>query len=146
MFTRYKPRLCAYLGESRVRGYRLKTYSIVPKKVRFELNRFEPAIQLATGALPQPAVTPSRPGVGLLIFHQGATGDYIVMSWWDNENEMPTRVFVRESNTWRSAAESESFCVWDLKVMWHEREAYVQTLLAGLGPAEYMKMTLSESV
>jgi hypothetical protein len=96
--------------------------------------------------MPQPAVTLSRPGVGLLIFHQGATGDYVVTSWWDNENEMPTRVFVRESNTWRPAAESESFCVWDLKIMWHEREAYVRTLLAGLGSEDYMKLTLSEYV
>ena len=32
---------------------------------------------------------------------------------------------------WRPAGVNESFCVWDLRVIWWEREAYVGTMLTG---------------
>jgi hypothetical protein len=57
-----------------------------------------------------------------------------VLAWWDNENELPLRVFVRElegDSQWRAARGVESFCVWDLQVIAFERDAYVATLLAG---------------
>ena len=149
MFTGYEPRLCAFLGVRGVCGYRLKSYSIVQKNTPFEIDRFERCANLISSSppfLPQPPVTPLRPGVGFMIFHQGTTGDYTIVSWWDNENELPTRIFVRENQHWRSAAGGESFCVWDIKVMWHERESYVQTVLAGAAIEQYMAKTLSGDV
>ena len=42
------------------------------------------------------------------------------------------RVFLADDATsWRPAGPSESFCIWDLCVLWHEREAYVRTMLNG---------------
>jgi hypothetical protein len=34
----------------------------------------------------------------------------------------------REGARWREARD-ESFCVWDLEVIWHERNAYVEHML-----------------
>ncbi|SMF24728.1 hypothetical protein [Pseudogulbenkiania subflava] len=51
-----------------------------------------------------------------------------LLVYWDNDNECLVRVWVRDENGWR-AARSESFCVWDLQVIWHEREACVRHLL-----------------
>lgn len=65
--------------------------------------------------------------------HRGAGADYVVLGWWDRENELPTRVVVREHASeapWRPARASESFCVWDLQVIGFERDAYVSTVLA----------------
>ena len=57
-----------------------------------------------------------------------------VLRWWDRENELPIRVWVAEQDggppRWRPAQGSESVCVWDLDVIWHERQASVRTLLA----------------
>ncbi len=69
------------------------------------------------------------PGVGSAIIHQGATAGYFLLSWWDNDNELPMRVFVREGERWRPARDSELFCVWDLEIIWHEREAFVRSML-----------------
>jgi hypothetical protein len=55
----------------------------------------------------------------------------LIVCWWDRENELPTRIFIRAEGEWRPASGGESFCVWDLRVMWWEREAYVHTMLAG---------------
>ena len=66
-----------------------------------------------------------------------------MLGWWERENELPIRVFVRAADGWRPAADGESFCVWDLRVIWWEREAYVNTLLAGRPPEEYLGATIA---
>ncbi len=142
MFAQYQPRPLAFLGIESASGYRLKTYSIRYDELPFDRARFRDGWDLALAALPQPAVADGRPGVGFAILHQGRTGDYLILSWWDCENELPTRVFLRDADGWRPAAGGESFCVWDLRVIWWEREAYVGTVLARRddGVEVYLKM------
>lgn len=131
MFTRYQPRPLTFLGVESVAGYLLKIYAIREADQALESARFADRCKLATGVLPQPPSTAERPGVGFAILHQANRVDYLILSWWDRQNELPTRVFVRGSEGWRPATQSESFCVWDLRVVWWEREAYVGTVLAG---------------
>lgn len=131
MYTPYQPRPLTFLGVREVRGYRLKVYSIVYGDAPFRADLFEDGLARAAAELPQPAVVGGRPGVGFAVLHQGRTGNYAVLGWWDNENELPLRVFVTGPDGWRPAAGGESVCVWDLRVVWWEREAYVGTVLSG---------------
>jgi len=131
MFEPYQPRRLTFLGVESIADFRVKVYSIQFGNGPFDRERFAGAWKLAASALPSPAATAVRPGVGFAILHQGRTGDYFVLCYWDNENELPTRVFVRDSNGWRPASDAESFCVWDLHVMWGERERYIATVLSG---------------
>ncbi len=111
-------------------GWRLKSYGIAwgghPR-----LAGDEPGcLELLWDALPDPAEAEGRPGVGWVILHLGRDADYLVLGWWDRENELPVRIWVREGgNPWRPAGGSESFCVWDLEVISHERDAYVRHVL-----------------
>ena len=115
------------------RGWQLKTYTIRYGKRAFDHAGFESGYRAVEAELPQPAVAPGRLGVGFLIGHQGATGDYAVLAWWDQENELPLRLRVRRdaSEPWRTPRPSESVCVWDLQVIWAEREAYIDIVLSG---------------
>ncbi len=131
MFKSYQPRPLAFLGVESVAEYRLKVYAIHYGDQPFARVRFDAGWTLANATLPQPALSAGRPGLGFVVMHQGRTGDYLILCWWDRENELPIRVFVRDANGWRNAADGESVCVWDLRVMWWEREAYVGTVLAG---------------
>ncbi len=106
-------------------GYRLKSYGIVCGEAAFEKERFAGGLTLAAKELPTPASVSGRPGVGFVILHQGFGVDYLILAWWDRENELALRVFVREDAGWRPARGGEGLCVWDLRVLWHEREAYV---------------------
>ena len=131
---RYAPRAIRFHGVSETDGWRLKRYSIAYGHEPVEWSAFEPALALADAALPRPAVTPERRGLGFVIAHRGRTALYCVVAWWDNENELPVRVFVRDRDgdaEWRAARGAESFCVWDLQVIGFERDAYVATVLAG---------------
>lgn len=130
-FVPYRPRALACLGVEGTVGYRLKTYAIRHDESPFDRERFQDGWDLAIRQLPSPAITEGRPGLGFAILHQGRTGDYLILCWWDRENELPTRVFIRDDGGWRPATSSESFCVWDLRVLWWEREAYVASVLAG---------------
>lgn len=143
-FTRYQPRPVSFLGLELVNGHRLKVYSVRHNDQPLDRARFDAGWALAMTALPQPDVSLGRPGLGFVILHQGATGDYLILSWWDRENELPTHVFVRDANGWRSAVGGESFCVWDLGVIWWERETYVATVLADhpYGEEEYITNTI----
>ncbi len=131
MFARYQPRPLNFLGVEIVAGFRLKCYGICHAGQPFAAERFADWQDIAGGVLPAPAMASGRVGVGFVILHQAQGDDYFILGWWDRENELPTRVFLGGADGWRPARGGESFCVWDLRVMWWEREAYVGTVLAG---------------
>ncbi|MBY0112627.1 MAG: hypothetical protein K2Y21_07385 [Phycisphaerales bacterium] len=120
-------------------AWTLKPYAILGRDSAADL--FD-AHLLATiaAALPTPARTASRPGVAFAIHHIATPLDYLIVCWWDNENELFTRVLVRDAaaadrdpaTPWR-ATDRESFCVWDMDIMQHERAAYVRQVLSGNG-------------
>lgn len=128
----YQPRNTRLLRLIQSGDWQLKLYSIAFERALVEETRFTPGLERALGSLPTTARTEGRPGVGFCILHQGRGADYVVLAWWDRENELPLRVFVStpESPGWRPAEGSESVCVWDLEVIGFERDAYVATMLS----------------
>jgi hypothetical protein len=132
----YRPRAICYHDVHQHAGWHLKRFTISFDGSAVHWDDFAAGVGRALAALPEPAQAPGRPGVGFLIGHHGRTADFVVLGWWDNENELPLRVFVRPPGEhWRAAGPSESVCVWDLEVIWAERQAYVDTMLAD-GTAE----------
>lgn len=132
----FSPRPIRPLGVRKHNDWRLKTYSIIYGPAPLDLPLYERGLTLAFAALPSPAITVARPGLGFVIFHQGRGVHYLVLNWWDNENEFFNRVFVHplgDSHEWRPASGAESACVWDLEVIWHERNAYVRHILSRVG-------------
>jgi hypothetical protein len=135
----YRPRPIQLRNVVSHGDWRLKRYTIIlePNAERdrvAEWPDFEPGRALAYATLPDPARTPERLGVGFIIEHRGYGADYVVLAWWDRENEIPIRVVVREhspGSEFRYARGSESTCVWDLEVIGFERNAYVATVLSG---------------
>ncbi len=95
-FTPYAPRPLKSLGVIELRGYRLKAYSILYGSAPLDRAAFDAGLALAQRELPTPAVAPGRPGLGFVIFHQGRSGPYLILAWWDNENELPVRVFLAD--------------------------------------------------
>jgi hypothetical protein len=128
----YAARNIQFLRQLRQGAWRVKLYSIALDQPVVDEDRFAPGLERALRALPELARTPGRPGVAFCILHQGRGADYVVLGWWDRENELPLRIYVKtpEDATWRPARGSESVCVWDLEVIAFERDAYITTVLA----------------
>lgn len=60
-----------------------------------------------------------------VIFHDGAQARYLVLCWWGNDNELFTSVSVETPYGWVEDPSRFSFCLWDLEVIWHERNSFV---------------------
>jgi hypothetical protein len=134
----YRPRRVVPRGVRAVDGWRLKQYHIVYGEAAPDWGRFEGGLGSAKqqGLWLPAAEGPGRYGVGFVIGHQGRVSDYLVLKWWDNENELPGMVLVHDRvphAPWRPAKSCEGICVWDLSVIWHERNAFVRTVLARTG-------------
>jgi hypothetical protein len=132
----YRPRPIDFLRTITHGDWRIKLYTISydddADAARTYEAEFGAGLARALATLPPVAVAPGRCGAGFCILHRGRGVDYAVIAWWDRENELPVRVFVRPhaDTAWRPARDQESFCVWDLEVIAFERDAYVETVLA----------------
>jgi hypothetical protein len=117
-------------------GWSLKVYSVRHGSEAMDWEGFDAAYAPAVESLPAPDLEAGRPGLGFFIAHQGRTGDYAVLGWWNRENELPLKISVRRDRNepWRPAAEGESICIWDLEVIWEERQAWIETMLSPAGP------------
>ena len=129
----YAPRPLRCLGVEPLGGFELARWWIdLYQDQAPYLADWADALALAEAALPR-ETNAARPGVGFLILHRGRGADYTVLGWWDRENELPLRVFVRYPGTddaqWRVSRRGESVCVWDLEVVAIERAAYIATYL-----------------
>jgi len=62
------------------------------------------------------------------IFHEGASSHYLVLCWWGNDNELFTSVSVLTGEGWVERPDLYSFCLYDMEVMWDERNAYIETI------------------
>jgi hypothetical protein len=63
-----------------------------------------------------------------VIFHDGASAQYLVLAWWGNDNELFTSVSVNTVSGWVEDPGRYSFCLWDLEVFWHERNFYIESI------------------
>ncbi len=133
-YRQFQARPTVFRGVFATGPWRLKVYSISLGDLETTPSRFEGALTLVERALPAPDPIAGRPGVGFMILHAGRGFDYVVVCWWDRENELPMRLAVREQldgANWRLPFASESVCVWDLQLIAAERDAYVATVLSG---------------
>ncbi|MGH7177024.1 MAG: isochorismatase [Tepidisphaeraceae bacterium] len=133
----FAPRPIRFLGLIQHAGWRLKSYSITLRDQALVRANFDAGLALALRDLPAQAVAEHRPGVGFVILHQGRGSDYIVLCWWDSENELPHRTWVRPRENsgapWRLTGAGQAICVWDLQIIWFERETYVKHVLGATG-------------
>lgn len=75
------------------------------------------------------------------IFHDGSSAQYLVLVAWGNDNELFTTVSVRTENSWVEDPEAYSFCLWDMEVMWAERNIYIETMYSGTDSLEAYRAT-----
>jgi hypothetical protein len=128
----YRTRPIRWLELYEVGDWRLKVYSIVYDALRLRSGLVVKAKELLTPHLP--AVGENIYGVGFIGVHQGRGGDFVFIGWWGNENELFFHVYVvthDQPDQWQYCNISGPLaCTWDLDLIFHERQAWVDTVLA----------------
>lgn len=144
----YAARPVSSLGLWRCGGWRIKRYGIAYGRAAVRAELVDAAEAAAGRALPRPAVTPTRYGVGFLGVHDGRGENFVYVDWWERENELHHHLFISPADDpgeLRAATTDDAVaCVWDLAVIGHEREAWVRHVLAPAVPdlAAYLADTL----
>jgi hypothetical protein len=116
-------------------GWRIKVYGINhPSQALIDATKVK-----ARERLPLPAVTSDRYGIGYIIVHQGAVGNYGFVNWWTGQDIVQHHLYgAPKGQALRyQYPEGAGYCVWELAVCWFERQAWVQTVLATGEPTDF---------
>jgi hypothetical protein len=149
----YAPRPVRPMGVRAFGDWTLKVYGIAYGRDEPSPELVQAALRAADSALPAPARSDDRYGLGFLGIHDGRDSNFVFVSWWENENELQHRVFYSAPERpceLRPATPQEPIaCVWDLSVIAHEREAWIRHVLSRpdrADPAAYLADALSANV
>ena len=119
----YNPRIMegqsSWLDETGVKIYTVSTTNTPVEQSKY----FQRLIKVKSEREIDWLNTPS-----FVIFHDGASCDYLVLVWWQNDNELFTSVSVKTEGEWVEDPTKFSFCLYDLEIMWTERNIYIQTI------------------
>jgi hypothetical protein len=122
-----------FLGLHEIGEWQVKLYGISSLAER-PAPEFTPiALELAQACLPGPPVTEIRYGIAFVTIHQAEAFNQIIVDWWEYNNELRHRVFKAmptSPTTFKDiTATGEAFCVWELAVICHERNAWIRHVL-----------------
>lgn len=115
------------------RGWRLKVYEIAYGRDHARPELLEAAKERAAARLPTPAVAPGRYGVGFLVAHDGRGGVFSLVDWWADENELHHHLWLGpedEPGHLEYVTSGLVACVFELRVIVAERQAWIDTVLA----------------
>ena len=139
-FTSYAKRRVQPLRPFEFAGWRLKVYGVNVEGRSVDHSLIEFARIAAQDLLPQPAVAPpDRYGLGFMIVHAANDVDFVVICWWGAQNELLLRVFTAPAGQPQQLRQHSNMdgpigCVWDLGVIWGEREAWTTHIMRPEGP------------
>jgi hypothetical protein len=129
----YRKRPIRPLGLWTIDSWRMKAYGIAYDRETPASELTEAAYRLAGARLQESAAGTAHYGVGFVGIHQGKTGNFVFIDWWADENELHHHVYVspaeRADRLEYVTPTGLAACVWDLRVLSFERDAWVEHIL-----------------
>jgi hypothetical protein len=129
----YRPRRTRFLGLWEPAGWTLKVYGIAHDELP-STRLLAAAKRVAEERLATSAVGQTHYGVGFLGIHAAKTANFVFVDWWADENELHHHLYVSALDTPElleyKTPTGVSACVWELQVIAHEGEAWVQHVLS----------------
>jgi prepilin-type processing-associated H-X9-DG protein len=145
----FRPRPVRFLGLWELGDWRVKAYSLQAEHTRLLPGLVSAAQIRAAETLAQ--ATGDGYGIGFVGIHSGRDANFVFVDWWARENELHHHVFTsskEDPTQLRPAVDGVVGCVWDLQVIWFERNAWVEKVLGGRsGPdiEAYLKKVLDDA-
>lgn len=145
----FKPRPARFLGIEEFGDWRLKLYGLTAEHQRLLPEVVAEAKKLARAIVPKTLT--DEYGVGFMGVHCGRDANFVFIDWWANENELYHHVFrssLERPLDLLRAPNGLAACVWDLQVIWFERNMWVEKVLNNSqGPdiEAYLKKVLDDA-
>lgn len=131
----YRARQIRFLDLWTIGDFRIKAYTISYRNRALDPSLIAAARSTAQQRLEQSAPESNHYNVGFVGIHEGRDGNFVFVDWWADENELHHHVYVSAAAT-PAALEYRtptglSACAWDLRVICHERDQWVEAVLKG---------------
>ncbi len=145
----FKPRPARFLGIEEFGEWRLKLYGLTAEHHRLLPELVDEAKKLARNTVPRTLT--NEYGIGFMGVHCGRDSNFVFIDWWSNENELHHHVFCSSLDKpleLKRAPEGLAACVWDLQVIWYERNMWVEHVLnnpRGPNVELYLKKVLDDA-
>lgn len=127
----YKAREIQFKGIQNIKEWKMKRYSISYNSESFSGELENESLMLLQNVLPK--IDNTNYGVGFMIVHHGKGANFVLIDWWCNENELQQRVYYSSKNSPEKLilqdGNSPIACVWDLTVINHERNAWMEHMM-----------------
>lgn len=151
--SHYKERPIRFLEVWQNGGWRLKLYGIAYGRPSPRPELVEAAKAIARQRLESVPNSIQHYSVGFLGVHDGRTANFVFVDWWADENELHHHVYVlpadEPSRFTYTTPTGLIACVWDLRVMAFERQAWLDTVLKRPHSPDvdaYLSQTLNEDI
>ena len=130
-FKPFRERRTGLCGHTEIRGWRAKVYGMVGDLAELSEDTLLAAIRIAESDVPWPDDVDDK--YGFLTVHVGEEAVWLLVDFWVSDI---LRHFVFsapiKSPTDFSPGPSNGTmaCVWEMQVLWHERQAWVKHVMA----------------
>ena len=132
--NKYKPRAIRFLEIYEHNNWHIKVYTISVKQKFQNTVVIENVMKKLGDWLPEPTnCTFTNYKIAILIIHEGREGIFTLLNWWIDDNMIQNQVWFSAHN---KPFEFQEFsnkgmivCVWELAVIWFERNAWVKNVL-----------------
>jgi hypothetical protein len=133
-FSPYQPRPVRFLEIFSCDDWKIKIYSISVRSEYVQPSTVDCAKQYLRDWLRQSQAHPlDTYKIATLILHEGREGIFAIVNWWIDENMLQQFVYLAP---YENPTEYKLFsdkgittCVWELAVIWFERNAWVEHVL-----------------
>lgn len=128
----YIPRPIRFVELYTIGDWKIKMYSISihgeivsPKNIQLAKYNLESWLDKST------IYELEKYNVATLILHEGKEGCFVIINWWIDENMLQHFVYLLDHNgDFRLFSDHGIItCVWELAVLWHERNSWVTHVL-----------------
>ncbi len=127
----YEPRAFRFIELLAISEWRMKLYGIAWRGESPPAELLEAAKRIAAQELPNAASNNYK--LGFVGAHGGRNACFVFVDYWGNENELFHHVLLSRSNDPEALAPAKSsdssVCVWDLRLQFFEREAWIKHVL-----------------
>lgn len=141
----FKPRPVSYLGVHPIGDWQFKIYRMAYK----ESEPVDGLLDATLSNLPKWLDDNTKLNdfdhykVGTVIIHEAKDSILTVVSWWVYENVIQNHVYCAPFDNPIEAVDYSNkgirFCVWELNILWHERNLWVEHVLKNADSPDWEK-------
>ncbi len=132
-FTPYSERTIQFVKVDTHENWRIKVYTITRQNSSIDALTWVQIKSHLTGWLEKcHAYKLPVYQIATMIVHAGVDACYVLINWWTGENMLQNYVYIKkdqDADFSLYSGDGMTACVWELAVIWHERNAWIKHIL-----------------